>query len=295
MQINPLLSAQENILALLNAKNPNAPVPFDLLNVGIGAVASVTNTLGAALPYVSDTVAETLTVTHNVGGIFQDGALVYNEATLTVSGQIVSDTEANAIAVREQLATTSSIQLNVDDTFHIVTLSSVVAGDGGAGGGGYITTFSANYSAPIGIAEGSGTITEIFVYLPYNSEVTVVATANAGYSGSKVIKYNRLRMHHASGVPDMAIIDIPESPTGQQIIDAIAAQTGMVAAELRLVGFQQAATPEEMGVATVTGILGSLLYNPGIAMQQSFTTRLPQQDMNDAIADNEMDGFTAVV
>lgn len=143
-----------------------------------------------------------------------------------------------------------------------------------------------------------------------NSQVTLTALANKGFSGSRVIKYNRLGLD--SGVAALpATINVNPSDTAEQLKTKACAALGLMESEVDvLVSFDSteytladAVTgsifPENEDDTSVSFIFrvpaaGSKLY---IGSDVTVQMTVPDTDipLSVAIADDVMDGFDAVV
>lgn len=303
MQINLAKSAVENLLDLLNAKNPQS-TPFSSSNIAFGVpAAALADIVLPATATANNQIANQISISGADATWPAFDVTCYNSGTNdrfnmdfrgnTISGHVEA---ANAKISFEKLKSVTFTDSVGGTLIGTVTGTPVVSLTPNGGDdytiGVFATVVWSGTATDFTTSFAHGTAaTMSSVEVTYNTSVVVAATANAGFSGSKAIRYRRLAIGEATTLAANSIVDIPDEPSTQDIIDAVAEQAGLVAAELRLVGYQQAATPEEMGIATVTGILGGLIYLGGVGLQRSFATRLPQQDMEEAIPEIVMDGF----
>lgn len=159
---------------------------------------------------------------------------------------------------------------------------------------------SANLGAKVTIGAPSE-----FIQGALNTQVLLTAIPNAGFSGTKTVKYTRLGM--SSGVASVpSAISINPADTQAQIKTKIAAALGLIEAEIDFVYEGQPqdddTNPIDIPVneddtsvlVSVQPKAGSLLY-VGAALQIQLTVPDADIPLGDAITVDELSGFDPVV
>lgn len=124
-----------------------------------------------------------------------------------------------------------------------------------------------------------------------NSQVTVTAVTDAGYSGTKVVKFRRLTAAEAGDYTPGTPVTILPSDTEANVLTKICAALGLREADVELDGALDIPTSENNPTTIgVKGKDGSYLYLPSVT---TITLTVPDTDidLNDAIIVDELDGF----
>lgn len=322
MQINPLQTSQENLLALFNAKNTSG-IPFDASNVALGVSSAFSINLSPSnAKLVTNPGTGVITVT---GGNGEDGSPLWHTATVTVDEtnseaktivfQLESSTEQAALDFQKWFVHHSTTYL-VGGNIILAMSNQQVTYTGLNGSGRYAVQGSANFVVTSQLLSGGGEHVGSLATHPsladgqyifpgisankVNTKLTIAATANAGFSGSRDVYYNRNRLALSTAFDYVNdYIDVPTDATDAQVLDAIADQAGLVRDALNSpyasVTRPVAVTASTPGTFRIQTSTSNPLYRPGAGSIITFNIRYPQQDLNTAVADNEMDGFNAVV
>lgn len=302
MQINPALSVNDNIIALLNNKNPGKAIPFSLSNLAVGAYQSVNTLLfGGTVGFTkvnnsgvtTGTFAE-ITATGiptvsriNISWTNSGTGLAYAaELKISYGGAL-----ADQASIEAALALVDGFNMLISGrpSWHYLTPAEkvptvVVNGD-------QVTLTLTHNSVNSGSLSPSGATAPIqLVSLPeVNTKVTLTAIVNQGYAGTKDIFYKRLSAEEASLSLPAGFVEILPEDSAAVIKEKVIAALGLVTSEVSAGPMGPATTAEVPGYYTVDGSITGKLYLQG--MRYVVRTRYPQQSMEDAIVDVEMDGF----
>lgn len=305
MQINPLLTSQENLLALITANNTSG-TPFDAANVWFGGTASFTANLSPTqTKLITNPGTGVIVFTAEPGvdsaSLWEAGTVTIDEtnpAAKTIVFQLEADTEAAALLFEKWFTRHTSI------AFGGVTLDQLsnksVNYIGMNGSSRYEVHGQVEFVYESALALNTEFENGLFRPIlisgnPINSRVTVSATGNAGFSGSREIYYSRLRARMATTFDVVnGYIDVPDAATTTQVLEAISAQAGLVydaMASNATVSFPIQPTATSSGTCRIQFATANPLYSPQPVNAIVFNIRYPQQSMEDAVVFVEMDGF----
>lgn len=126
-----------------------------------------------------------------------------------------------------------------------------------------------------------------------NTQVTVTAVLDGGFSGERVVKYQRLDVAQASNYQGAEILIEPED-SREIVLQKIATALGLRISDVELDGeLEYPANENSPTTIGVKGVDGSFLYLPSVI---DIALTVPDVDVPliDAILVDELDGFDPV-
>lgn len=123
----------------------------------------------------------------------------------------------------------------------------------------------------------------------YDSQVTLTAVPNAGFSGTKRIRYNRLRLDQGTA-STVASVQVTDTDTEATVATKVAAAYGLKEGEFTTSDLVAPVNEDTNGSVVITPVDGSLLYN-GAPVTVTLTIADADVPLETAIANDGMNGF----